>query len=185
MRISPSISEMRVDMSGFLLIIPMLLIRYGLPLFVDKGSMKRLAFTPPTKGRERIAFWIYIPSTFAIIIYLFFITITVETTWFYIGLSIYGTGILLYAVSMINFGKPSEQGINTNGLYRFSRNPIYVAFFLFLLGSSMMTQSLILFVLVIIYQVSVHWIILSEERWCLTEFGDQYKRYMERVRRYL
>jgi len=172
-------------MIGALLIIPMLLIRYGLPLFVDKGELKRLAFTPPPKEHERIAFWVYMPSTFAILIYLFFITIAVETTMFYIGTSIYGIGMLLYAASIVNFGKTSEQGISTSGLYRFSRNPIYVAFFLFLLGCAMMTQSLIFFLLVIIYQVSVHWIILSEERWCLSEFGDEYRHYMEKVRRYL
>ena len=172
-------------MIGFLLIIPALLIRYGLPLFVDKAAMKRLAFTPPPKGNERIAFWVYIPSTFAIVIYSFFIKITVESHIFYIGAAVYGIGILLYAVSMIHFGNPSEQGINTSGLYRFSRNPIYVAFFLFLLGCAIITQSLILFLLVIIYQISVHWIILSEERWCLAVFGDEYKRYMEKVRRYL
>ena len=172
-------------MIGFLLIIPALLVRYVTPLFVNKSAMKRLAFTPPPKGRERIAFWVYIPSTFAIVVYSFFIKITFGTYMFYIGILIYGIGIFLYAVSMVHYAKPSEQGINTNGLYRFSRNPIYVAFFIFLLGCALITQSLILFVIVMIYQVSVHWIILSEERWCLAEFGDEYKRYMEKVRRYL
>ena len=170
---------------GVLLVIPILIIRYGLPHFVEKSAMKRLAFTPPPKGREKIAFWVYMPSTFAMLIYLFFIKITFSSIWFYVGVSIYSIGVLLYAISMINFGKSSEQGINTKGLYKFSRNPIYVAFFLFLLGCALMTQSLIFLLLVVIYQVSVHWIILSEERWCLTEFGDEYKRYMEKVRRYL
>ena len=50
---------------------------------------------------------------------------------FYIGVLIYGIGIFLYAVSMVHYAKSSEQGINTNGLYRFSRNPIYVAFSFF------------------------------------------------------
>ena len=172
-------------MIGSLLLIPVLFFRYGLPLFVDKSAMERLAFTPPTIGHEKIAFWVYLPLTLVMLMYLFFTRIIVESDTFYIGVSVYSIGILLYALSMIQFSKPSGQGISTKGLYRYSRNPIYVAFFIFLLGCALITQSLIFFVLLMIYQVSVHWIILSEERWCLSKFGDEYKRYMEKVRRYI
>jgi len=171
---------------GLLLIIPVLLIRYGLPHFVDRSALKRLRFTPPPEGHEKIIFWVYLLSTLAILAYLVFTKIIIESTSiFYVGVSVYGVGILLYAVSMCQFGKPSEHGINTNGLYRFSRNPIYAAFFIILLGCVLITQSIILFALTVIYQISVHWVILSEERWCLSKFGDEYERYMKKVRRYL
>jgi len=172
-------------MIGAILIIPLLIVRYGLPLLVDKDAMKRAAFTPPVEGREKIAFWVYLLSTFAMLIYLFFITIAVESYLFYIGVSFSVIGLLLYAISFINFGKPSEQGINTHGLYKYSRNPIYVAFFIYLLGCVLITQSLILLALLIVYQTSVHWIVLSEERWCIQQFGNEYIQYMKRVRRYL
>lgn len=172
-------------MIGSLLIIPVLIIRYGLPHFVDNRTMKRAAFTPPVKGYEKIAFWVYMLSTLAMFIYLFFTKIIIESNTFYVGVFVYSIGIFLYALAFINFGKPSEQGINTNGLYRFSRNPIYVAFFIFLLGCVWITQSLVLLVLLIVYQVSVHWIILSEERWCISQFGNDYLQYMKKVRRYL
>jgi protein-S-isoprenylcysteine O-methyltransferase Ste14 len=177
--------ESRIEMIGALLLIPALLIRYALPLFVDKDAMKRLSFTPAPKGREKMAFWVYIPSTFAMLVYLFFTKIVAASNLFYIGAAVYSMGVLLYAISMFNFGQPAKKGVNTKGLYRFSRNPIYVAFFIFLLGCALITQSLIFLILLIIYQVSVHWVILSEERWCLAEFGDEYKRYMKSVRRYL
>jgi protein-S-isoprenylcysteine O-methyltransferase Ste14 len=176
--------ESRIEMIGSLLIIPTLLIRYGLPLFVDKNAMKRLKFTPPPEGREKIAFWVYLPSTLAILVYSFFTKIITDSVLFYIGISVYGVGVLLYAVSMCQFGKPSEHGVNTNGLYRISRNPIYVAFFIFLLGIALITQSLILFAISVVYQISVHWVIRSEERWCLAEFGEEYERYMKKARRY-
>ena len=169
-------------MIGFLLIIPLLIVRYVLPLFLDKNTMKRASFTPPVK--DRIAFWVYMISTVAMLVYLFFIKIVFKSNMFFIGVAISGIGILLYAISFINYGKPSEQGINTNGIYRFSRNPIYVAFFIYLLGCVLMTQSLVFFAIVIIYQVSVHWIIISEERWCIEQFGEQYLQYMKKVRRY-
>jgi len=172
-------------MIGAILIIPLLIVRYGLPLFVDKSAMKRAAFTPPVEGREKIAFRVYLPSTFAMLIYMFFIKIIVESYLFCIGVSVSTIGLLLYAISFINFGKPSKQGINTRGLYKYSRNPIYVAFFIYFLGCVLITQSLILLALLIVYQTSVHWIILSEERWCIQQFGNEYIQYMKRVRRYL
>jgi protein-S-isoprenylcysteine O-methyltransferase Ste14 len=37
----------------------------------------------------------------------------------------------------------------------------------------------------LVFQISSHWIILSEERWCVKQFGDEYIDYMKRVRRYI
>jgi len=66
----------------------------------------------------------------------------------------------------------------------FYHNPIYVAFFVYLLGCALMMQSLVFFALLIVYQVSVHWVILSEESWCIEQFGNEYIQYMKSVRRY-
>lgn len=172
-------------MIGALLLTPVVFVRYVMPIFIGHGAMKRLAFTPPPKGVERVAFCVYLLSMAAIFISLFFIKISVSSILFYIGVAFYGIGVLLYAVSVVHFGQPSEQGPNAEGVYRFSRNPIYVAFFLFLLGCALMTQSPVFFLFVVLYQISVHWVILAEERWCLAEFGDKYARYMRTVRRYL
>lgn len=32
---------------------------------------------------------------------------------------------------------------------------------------------------------AAYWIILAEERECISRFGDDYKKYMEKVRRYI
>ncbi len=84
-----------------------------------------------------------------------------------------------------DFAKPSENGINLKGLYRFSRNPMYVAYFVYFLGCVILTHSLILFLILMVFQISAHWIILSEERWCIRQFGDEYIKYMNKVRRYI
>ena len=43
----------------------------------------------------------------------------------------------------------------------------------------------ILAALVLLFQLSEHWIILAEERWCREQFGAPYEAYRKRVRRYL
>ena len=172
-------------MSGFLLLIPFLLIRFGLLSLISQEGIKRAAFFAPLIGSEKVAYWFYQISTTLIFVYLFFLKITTETNWLYAGLVILGFGILLCLVSVIDFAKPEGNGINLKGLYRISRNPMYVTYFIYFLGCVVLTQSLLLFAILIVFQISAHWIILSEERWCIKKFGDEYKNYMNKVRRYI
>lgn len=172
-------------MNAFLLLIPILLIRYGLLSILNKEALKRAAFYPPLIGRERAAFWFYQVSTILIFVYPFFLKIRMDSVWFVLGLILYSLGTLLYVLATINYANPNGNGMNVKGLYRVSRNPMYVAYFLYFLGCVLLTSSMILLVVLIVFQVSAHWIILSEERWCVKEFGEEYIRYMKKVRRYI
>jgi protein-S-isoprenylcysteine O-methyltransferase Ste14 len=171
-------------MNGFILLIPVLLIRYGLLYLINADALKRAAFFPQLIGNEKAAFWFYQISTVLIFMYMLFVNVVAGTLWFYAGMVIYCLGVLLLAVSVINYAKPSRSGINLKGLYRISRNPMYMAYFACFLGCVLLTKSPVLFVLIIVFQVSAHWIILSEERWCKSKFGDEYVQYMTKVNRY-
>ncbi|MBU9727326.1 methyltransferase [Diplocloster modestus] len=61
---------------------------------------------------------------------------------------------------------------------------MYVAYFIFFLGCVLLTQSLLLLVFVLIFQITAHWMIRAEERWCIGQFGSTYLQYMKKVRRY-
>lgn len=124
-------------------------------------------------------------ATIFLFIYLFFLKIKTDYVWFYAGAAVYGLGVLLCIVSVSNYAKPAKNGINLKGLYRVSRNPMYVAYFIYFLGCVLLSQSFILLALLIVFQVSAHWIILSEERWCVEKFGEEYISYMKKVRRYI
>jgi protein-S-isoprenylcysteine O-methyltransferase Ste14 len=172
-------------MNGFLFAIPIILVRYGLLAIISKEALKRAAYFPPVQGEEKKAYWIYqITNTF-MFIYLIFIKVRSTSELFFIGLFIYFIGLILYVFSIINFTQPRKNGINNNGLYKISRNPMYVAYFIYFLGCSLLSGSFVLFISLIIFQLAVHWIILYEERWCIKEFGNDYKRYMKKVRRYI
>jgi protein-S-isoprenylcysteine O-methyltransferase Ste14 len=175
----------RDHMSAFLLAVPIIFIRYALLGIFNKEALNRAAFFPPLIGRERIAYWIYQISTLIILVDLVLLEIRLDSYLFYIGIVIYSLGLILYAISMAGYAKPKANGININGIYRISRNPIYIAYFISLLGCVIMTESWMLFMLLIVFQVSSHWIILSEERWCINKFGEEYVRYMDKVRRYV
>lgn len=173
-------------MSAFLLLIPFLLIRFGLLSILNPKSIQRAAYFAPVQGNERTAYYIYQISNIGIFVYLIFQTMKVDFSWqFYSGLICYVFGLCLCAVTVVHFSFPDYTGLNTNGIYKFSRNPMYVAYFICFIGMTLLTQSLILLVMVVIFQISAHWIILSEERWCITKFGTAYKEYIKKVRRYI
>ena len=99
------------------------------------------------------------------------------SVFFYVGMAIYLLGLALCAISMRDFARPDASGMNTKGLYRYSRNPMYVAYFICFLGIAFLTKSMIFILILVIFQTAAHWIILSEERWCLEKFGKSYQDY--------
>jgi len=172
-------------MNSSILVIPIVFIRYIIIRIINKEALGRIGFFPPTEGKEQIAFYIYQITTLFLLIYLFFTEIKLTTILNYMGLVIFLIGMLLYLKSIIDFSKPQKNGINKNGLYKWSRNPMYVTFFLYFLGCSLLIDSWVYFTILIVFQISVHFLILSEERWCIKEFGEEYRKYKGKVRRYI
>lgn len=171
---------------GIIWLLPFFLVRFGLLSLLNKKAVGRAAHFAPLQGKETAAYWIYQISNTAILIVICFIKIKTTPAWlFFAGLSVYSAGLAMLTVSIVNFAFPSENGINQKGIYRLSRNPMYVAYFLFFMGCAGLAQSPLLFTLVLIFQISAHWIILAEERWCSQKFGQAYLQYMKSVRRYL
>jgi protein-S-isoprenylcysteine O-methyltransferase Ste14 len=179
------VSSLSDKMSAFLLIIPIILLRYGLLSLFGKEALKRAVFFAPLSNKEKTAYIVYQLATVLILICLIFVKINTDPVWFYAGLIIFCLGTVLYAASIINYAKPEKNGMNMEGLYRISRNPMYIAYFVYFLGCVFLTRSWVLLALIIAFQISSHWIILSEERWCIQQFGEEYLKYMKKVRRYL
>jgi protein-S-isoprenylcysteine O-methyltransferase Ste14 len=72
------------------------------------------------------------------------------------------------------------------GPYRFTRNPMYVGLTLFQIGLGLMLNSIWASALAVLALATVHFIaVLPEERYLSRKFGDSYRDYLGRVRRYL
>ena len=83
-------------------------------------------------------------------------------------------------------GSPKESTrLKVDGLFRFSRNPMYVGVYATILASILYTLNPIVF-LVGVFVVAVHHrIVLAEEQHLQKTFGQEYADYCSRVRRYL
>ena len=102
-----------------------------------------------------------------------------------------GLSMLLW--SLISFGQSFRVGIDTehpdklitSGVFAISRNPIYVAFALILLGQFLIFPNWILLVYVAAGTWLFHRQVLREEEYLQQHYGKEYSEYRNRVRRYL
>lgn len=74
----------------------------------------------------------------------------------------------------------------TDGPFRFRRNPIYIAHVLILLGIAELTQNIWFAILAVLYIPLVSWLaVLPEERHLEARFGEAYRAYKARTRRWI
>ena len=83
-------------------------------------------------------------------------------------------------------GSPKEAtNLRVDGLFRLSRNPMYVGVYSTLLGSFLYGLNPLVLVVAIFIIVVHHKIVLAEEQYLQEVFGEEYLQYCIRVRRYL
>jgi len=109
------------------------------------------------------------------------------------GISLYIFGMALFVVALYNlnpislkFGLPTEKTkLQKNGLYRFSRNPIYLSLFIIFLGSILSTQNILVICCTVISTYLHIKIIIREESFLMDKFGREWLEYKKQVRRFL
>lgn len=109
----------------------------------------------------------------------------------YISLVFLAAGLVFSIVSIFNlgsstrFGLPAEQTVfKTNGLYKISRNPMYLGFDLLTLSAIICSLNIIIALLGLYSILIYHFIILAEERFLESRFGEEYSKYRQKTKRY-
>jgi protein-S-isoprenylcysteine O-methyltransferase Ste14 len=81
--------------------------------------------------------------------------------------------------------KPSPELV-LSGAYRFTRNPMYLGMTCIQVGLGLALNNLWISLLAALSLLTVHFIaVLPEERYLTEKFGESYKRYLIKVRRYI
>ena len=102
-----------------------------------------------------------------------------------IALFAYSVAVFRAAGTPVPAGKPTTAIVRT-GPYRFSRNPIYLAFSLFQLGIAIWVNSLWLVATLVAAVALMHYVVISrEEQYLERRFGAEYVEYKASVRRWL
>jgi len=102
-----------------------------------------------------------------------------------LGITGWGRTLMARAGTNVNPFQPTT-ALVTTGPFRFSRNPLYVGLTLAYLGGALLTNSVwVLALLVPVLLVMHYGVVRREERYLEAKFGDAYRAYRGRVRRYL
>ena len=103
----------------------------------------------------------------------------------YVGLPITVIGLIMGYIVLFNWTITPYNEPITKGIYRYSRHPMYVTAFIFFLGVSISTASWVFLLITIIFMIGCIVFIELEEQLTLKEYGDTYRKYIERTPRWI
>jgi protein-S-isoprenylcysteine O-methyltransferase Ste14 len=157
------------------------IIHISLMMAVKKDVSKKMDHGQEEQKKLYIAsiFWIMI------ILYSIFVPFKLGTAWFYMGLALYLAGALILTLFFTGVAATPQGQPFTRGIYRFSRNPMYVGMILQFFGTAIAGASWPLLVLTILETFAMWSVVIIEERTCLERFGDAYFDYMNKTPRWL
>ena len=102
-------------------------------------------------------------------------------------------GLFAFALTLLHFGNSLRFGLNkeikgklvTTGIFSLSRNPFFLSLEFFFFGITLILPSLFFIGFTLSAFIGIHFFILKEERFMTENYGDEYKEYQQKTRRYL
>ncbi|UUX33678.1 methyltransferase family protein [Fundicoccus culcitae] len=169
-------------MNGAVVLIPLAIIRILIPQFLGLNYNQRItAFAPMTDKQKQIYYVYQIVQVFLIAV-PFYYNIQWASIWNYLGAILLVAGSILLLIAILDF---RQEGLVTSGVYRWSRHPMYVAYYIYYLGAALLMNAWIYAILLVIFIISGHTIVLAEEAWCHETYPEAYKDYCQTTRRYI
>ena len=153
---------------------------------IDKDVFKKGsgADMPLDESKKKLSIAITVVF-FIPIIYSIFLPLKLGTVWFYIGLFIYLLGVVIGTIAAFNFFTTPLDKLVIKGVYRISRNPMYLSMFLIFVGTGIACSSWIFLLLAMVFVILSHILVNSEESFCLRKYGNAYKKYMNTTSRWI
>lgn len=110
-----------------------------------------------------------------------------------VGLLLLFIGVLIFTIAAflmrsswrVSIDKNTKTKLVTYGIYKFSRNPAFVGFNTMFIGLFATFPNILTFVILILNIISIHLLILQEEKHLSLTFGDDYTEYKKNTPRYL
>ncbi len=118
----------------------------------------------------------------------------IPSPWNWLGCVALVVGFVIGVIAVAQFHreqttvKPFQQSnaLVTTGVYRCSRNPMYLGLVLMLIGLALLLGSLTPFVLIVVFVLIMNQVFIkTEERMLQETFGEEYEVYQRQVRRWI
>lgn len=153
-------------------------------MMIYKESGKRVVDTSWYTAKDKRNAALSSFSQMALLAVSVFVPFKFGTVWFTIGAALYALAVAMFVAAFYAYSKAPLNNAITGGIYRLSRNPMYFAFNVGMVGICIATLSLWFTLVVIPFFVTTHLLIVSEERYCEKTYGEEYKAYKEKTPRY-
>lgn len=109
------------------------------------------------------------------------------------GIAFMTVALITGIVTLITMKNSWRMGITTdqntaliiNGIFRFSRNPYFLSYFLIFLGVFLVFPTAIFLVFYIPFVIITHSLVLDEEKYLTKQHGESYMNYKNSAKRYL
>lgn len=154
-------------------------------LSIFKEGGKRALNSSWRSKKDTINYTITSVVQITLLILSIFVPIKLGTLCFIIGTLIYIFSLAGFIWSIHSYAAAPANKVINNGIYRWSRNPMYVCYFFSILGTIIASASLWMFILLITLITITHFSILAEEQYCEKTYGKAYLEYKEKTPRYL
>jgi protein-S-isoprenylcysteine O-methyltransferase Ste14 len=158
-------------------------------IVVDKAVgtgeiLKKMGDVPYKKGEKRVSV-IYMVVLFVLLAYSVFLPLKLGTVWFYAGFAIYLVGLVMFLTAIVNIATTPLGQPFTQGMYRYSRHPMFFSGPITFVGVSVASASWIFLLLSVVIMILQTSLAIAEERGCLETYGDEYQEYLKRTPRWI
>jgi protein-S-isoprenylcysteine O-methyltransferase Ste14 len=115
------------------------------------------------------------------VLYSFFLPLKITSVTFYPGLLLFIVAFILNFIILLTIRQANPNKPFTQGPYKISRHPIYLALSMMLIANILISLSLIIFLIFIITTIHLILAMPAEEQYCLQKYGKQYQEYLSRT----
>jgi len=101
--------------------------------------------------------------------------------------------LILFLISLLHFGTSLRFGLDENnrgklitkGIFALSRNPFFLSLDIYFTGIAMILPNIFLICFALLSIMSIHFFIQKEEAFMAKSYGEEYRKYRQKTRRYL
>jgi protein-S-isoprenylcysteine O-methyltransferase Ste14 len=168
-----------------LLFLAMMVPNFFMSREAKERAKRAQQFVPLSGIKKALVYSTHMVIMPAAAIYSIFLPMKLGTAWLYVGLVIYVLALVMTVMTTINFATTPADKPVTRGVYRISRNPIYLSAALMYLGIGIACASWVLMLCAVLWIVFFNLAIPAEERSLIEQYGDAYRKYMNKTPRWI
>ncbi|PNX52638.1 MAG: hypothetical protein BV458_08585 [Thermoplasmata archaeon M9B2D] len=169
--------------NAWIFIIPVIVFWISGVKFLFSKRMPQSA--PPSKMKDKILSNLLVIVMFGSFFYSVFLPLKFGTIWFNVGLIVYFVGLVAIAIALLNFASTPMDKPVTKGMYRYSRNPMFIGWFLLYFGIAIVSISWVYLLITVVFIIITVYLSAFEEAITLECYGKTYKEYMEKTPRWI